>query len=35
VAGFNNVVTLAPPLIVTDDDLEFISGTLKESLAGL
>jgi taurine-pyruvate aminotransferase len=35
VAGFNNVVTLAPPLIVTDDDLEFISGTLKESLASL
>src|SRR5918998_1695217 len=34
-AGFNNVVTLAPPLIVTDDDLEFISGTLKESLASL
>ncbi len=35
VAGFNNVVTLAPPLIVTDEDLEFISGTLKESLASL
>jgi 4-aminobutyrate aminotransferase-like enzyme len=35
VAGFNNVVTLAPPLIVTDEDLEFISDTLEETLAGL
>ena len=32
VAGFNNVITLAPPLVVSDDDLEFISDTLKESL---
>jgi len=35
VAGFNNIVTLAPPLIVSDDDLGFISGALKESLASL
>ncbi len=35
VAGYNNVITLAPPLIVTDEDLEFIAGTLKESLASL
>src|ERR687898_2539593 len=32
VAGFNNVITLAPPLVIGDDDLEFISTTLKESL---
>jgi 4-aminobutyrate aminotransferase-like enzyme len=35
VAGFNNVVTLAPPLIVSDEDLAFISGVLKETLQGL
>jgi taurine-pyruvate aminotransferase len=35
VAGFNNVVTLAPPLVVGDDDLAFISGVLKESLQAL
>jgi adenosylmethionine-8-amino-7-oxononanoate aminotransferase len=35
VAGFNNVVTLAPPLIVSDDDLAFISGVLKEALQDL
>jgi len=32
VAGFNNVITLAPPLVVGDDDLAFISAKLKESL---
>jgi adenosylmethionine-8-amino-7-oxononanoate aminotransferase len=32
VAGFNNVITLAPPLVVTDEDLEFIAQTVKESL---
>jgi taurine-pyruvate aminotransferase len=31
IAGYNNVITLAPTLIVSDD-LAFISGTLKESL---
>jgi taurine-pyruvate aminotransferase len=35
VAGFNNVITLAPPLVVSDDDLEFISGVLSESLRSL
>ena len=35
VAGFNNVLTLAPPLSLTGDDLEFIAGALKESLHGL
>jgi adenosylmethionine-8-amino-7-oxononanoate aminotransferase len=35
VAGFNNVITLAPPLVVSDDDLAFISSTLKESLRSL
>lgn len=35
VAGFNNVITLAPPLVITDDDLAFIAGTLKESLRDL
>ena len=29
VAGFNNVLTLAPPLSITDDDLEFIAQALK------
>lgn len=31
VAGFNNVVTLAPTPIVTGEDLEFIADTPKES----
>jgi adenosylmethionine-8-amino-7-oxononanoate aminotransferase len=35
VAGFNNVITLAPPLIISEDDLEFISTALKESLRSL
>jgi taurine-pyruvate aminotransferase len=35
VAGYNNVLTLAPPLSITEDDLEFISSTLKESLGAL
>ena len=29
VAGFNNVLTLAPPLSITDDDLDFIVEALK------
>jgi taurine-pyruvate aminotransferase len=29
VAGFNNVLTLAPPLSITDDDLEFIAEALR------
>ncbi|HEX6711355.1 MAG TPA: aspartate aminotransferase family protein [Rubrobacter sp.] len=28
--GFNNVLTLSPPLNISDEDLEFIVGTLKE-----
>jgi taurine-pyruvate aminotransferase len=35
VAGFNNVLTLAPPLSITEDDLAFIAGALKESLQSL
>ena len=35
VAGFNNVVTLAPPLVVTEEDLEFIVQTIKESVNNL
>jgi taurine-pyruvate aminotransferase len=35
VAGFNNVLTLAPPLSITEDDLEFIAQSLKESLHSL
>jgi taurine-pyruvate aminotransferase len=29
--GFNNVLTLSPPLNITDDDLEFIVEALKDS----
>ena len=32
--GFNNVITLCPPLNITDEDLEFIVGTLQEVLQG-
>jgi len=35
VAGFNNVLTLAPPLTITEDDLEFIAGALRETLTKL
>lgn len=31
VAGFNNVITLAPPLCLTDEDVVFISRTVKEA----
>lgn len=34
VAGYNNVITLAPPLSITEEDLEFISATLSESFQG-
>lgn len=30
VAGFNNVLTIAPPLSITDDDLKFIAKALRE-----
>ncbi|OIK14850.1 aspartate aminotransferase family protein [Bacillus sp. MUM 13] len=32
VAGFNNILQLAPPLCITENDLSFIVKTLKESL---
>lgn len=32
VAGFNNVLTLAPPLNITEDDLEFIIKTVTEEI---
>lgn len=35
VAGFNNVITLCPPLNITDEDLEFIAGVLKEGIGAL
>lgn len=30
VAGYDNIIQLSPPLVVTDEDLNFISNTLKE-----
>ncbi|MBB6634385.1 aspartate aminotransferase family protein [Cohnella thailandensis] len=35
VDGFNNVLTIAPPLSSTDDDLAFIVSTLSEVLASM
>ena len=35
VAGFNNVVTLAPPLNVTEEDVELIAQRLAESVEAL
>lgn len=35
VAGFNNVVTLAPPLIVSEEDVELITRTLKKAITSL
>jgi taurine-pyruvate aminotransferase len=35
VAGFNNIITLAPPLNVTDDDVEFIAKKLGETVEAL
>jgi len=35
VAGFNNVITLAPPLVVDEDDVGFIARTLKEAVSDL
>jgi taurine-pyruvate aminotransferase len=32
VAGFNNVITLSPPLSLTNEDLAFIARALKESI---
>lgn len=35
VAGYNNILTLSPPLSSTDDDLEFISQTVLNSLLNI
>ncbi|HET7578969.1 MAG TPA: aspartate aminotransferase family protein [Bacillales bacterium] len=35
VAGYNNVLTLSPPLSMTDDDFAFMVKTVKESVAQL
>lgn len=32
VAGFNNVLAVAPPLCITEEDLEFVATTLKEAV---
>jgi len=32
VAGFNNVLTLSPPLIVSEDEVEFIARALREGI---
>ncbi|MEK5399786.1 aspartate aminotransferase family protein [Paenibacillus sp. FSL K6-2859] len=34
VAGFNNVLTFAPPLSSTDEDIEFIINTFKSVMSG-
>lgn len=35
VAGFNNVLTLSPPLSITEEDLNFVIKTLVEEIRGL
>jgi taurine-pyruvate aminotransferase len=35
VAGFNNVITLAPPLVVDEDDVEFIAHALTTAVSDL
>ena len=35
VAGYNNVITLAPPLILSEDDLTFVARTIEESIGDL
>ncbi|MDC3424410.1 aspartate aminotransferase family protein [Aquibacillus sp. 3ASR75-11] len=35
VAGFNNVLTLCPPLCITDDDFTFMVRTVKEAISRL
>jgi taurine-pyruvate aminotransferase len=35
VAGYNNVLTLSPPLIVGEDEVEFIARALRESIYSL
>ncbi|UOF90977.1 aspartate aminotransferase family protein [Fodinisporobacter ferrooxydans] len=35
VAGYNNVIALSPPLSATDEDVDFIIGTLKNAIRNL
>jgi adenosylmethionine-8-amino-7-oxononanoate aminotransferase len=35
VAGYNNVLTLSPPLIIGEDEVEFIARTLRESISSV
>lgn len=35
VPGFNNIITLCPPLITTDDELAFIAGAITEALESI
>ncbi|UOQ84462.1 aspartate aminotransferase family protein [Gracilibacillus salinarum] len=35
VAGYNNIITISPPLSITDDDFAFMTRVLKESVASL
>lgn len=35
VAGFNNVLTIAPPLSITEDDFSFIHSIIKQAIAQL
>lgn len=35
VAGYNNVLTLAPPLSISEEDLEFVQRTVIEEIGGL
>ncbi|WP_042347047.1 aspartate aminotransferase family protein [Bacillus massiliigorillae] len=35
VAGFNNIIQLAPPLSITDNDFNFIVKTIKESILSI
>jgi taurine-pyruvate aminotransferase len=35
VAGFNNILTLSPPLSISDDDLDFIVNTMKKAFVQL
>ncbi|MCS0543263.1 aminotransferase class III-fold pyridoxal phosphate-dependent enzyme, partial [Aeromonas veronii] len=35
VAGYNNVLTLAPPLSISEEDLEFVQRTLIEEIKSL
>lgn len=35
VAGYNNVITLAPPLCITDEDVNFIAVTLKDAFKSI